>query len=44
MTAIWLTKEPFKVKGLGFNLFQFVFSNQEDKKKVAQWKVWTVDQ
>lgn len=44
ITAIWLTKEPFKVKELGFNLFQFVFSNQEDKKKVAQGKAWTFEQ
>lgn len=44
MTAIWPTKEMFKIRELGKNLFQFVFSNQEDLHRVAVGKVWTFDQ
>lgn len=44
MTTIWLTKELFNVRELEANLFQFAFSNQEDKKKVANGKVWAFDQ
>lgn len=44
MTTIWPAKEPFKVRELGTNLFQFVFSNQEDMRRVINGKTWTFDQ
>lgn len=44
MTAIWPTKEPIKVRELGFNLFQFVFNTLEDLRRVVRGKVWTFDQ
>lgn len=44
MTAIWLVNEPFKIHELGFHLFQFVFSSQEDLRRVLTEKVWTFDQ
>lgn len=39
MTAIWPTKEPIKVRELGFYLFQFVFITLEDMKRVVRRKV-----
>lgn len=44
MTAIGPTKEVFQTRELGKNLFQFVFKNQEDLRRVATGKVWTFDQ
>lgn len=43
MIAIWLVKEDFKLRELGSNLFQIVFSNQEDLKRVLNGKAWTYD-
>lgn len=44
MAAIWPTKEVFKIRELDRNLFQFVFSNQEDLRRVVNGKVWISDQ
>lgn len=44
MTAIWPVKEPFKLRELGRNLFQIVFSSQEDLKRILNGKAWTFDQ
>lgn len=44
MIAIWPTKEAFKIRELGKNLFQFVFSNMEDLRQAVNGRVWTFDQ
>lgn len=43
MTVSWPTNEVFKICELGKNLFQFVFSNQEDLRRVADGRAWTFD-
>ncbi|KAK6119554.1 hypothetical protein DH2020_046721 [Rehmannia glutinosa] len=42
-SSIWQTKEGFIVREIGTNLFQFVFSSQEDKNKVLNGKTWSFD-
>ncbi|CAA0811291.1 Unknown protein [Striga hermonthica] len=41
--AIWITKQPFSIKSLGDNLFQFLFQCEEDKDKILQGKTWSFD-
>ncbi|KAK6122636.1 hypothetical protein DH2020_043612 [Rehmannia glutinosa] len=43
MSLIWPTKEPFSVRELGHNLFQFVFKSLGDKKMVFRSRTWTFD-
>ncbi|KAK6138784.1 hypothetical protein DH2020_027470 [Rehmannia glutinosa] len=43
MSNIWQTKEAFSICEIGYNLFQVVFSNHEDKTKVLKGKTWSFD-
>ncbi|KAK6140965.1 hypothetical protein DH2020_025293 [Rehmannia glutinosa] len=43
VTAIWQTKESFTVREIGVNLFQFIFSSQEDKIRVLNGKTWSFE-
>lgn len=43
LSSIWPISDPFILRELGFNLFQFVFTNQEDKHKVLNGKRWSFD-
>lgn len=44
MNSIWTNKSPIKIHELDTNLFQFVFSNQEDMQRVVNGRVWTFNQ
>lgn len=44
MTSIWPLKSTVKIRELGINLFQFVFANLEDMKRVVNGRVWTFNQ
>ncbi|KAK6146590.1 hypothetical protein DH2020_020459 [Rehmannia glutinosa] len=43
LRSTWVTRAPFQVRELGFNLYQFVFKEEDDKDKVLNSKVWTFD-
>ncbi|CAA0833793.1 Unknown protein, partial [Striga hermonthica] len=43
LSGIWITKEPFTIKNLGGNKFQFLFQNEEDKEKILNGKTWSFD-
>lgn len=34
LTSIWSSTDSFKIRELGPNLYQFVFSNQQDKTRI----------
>lgn len=44
LTSIWPLKSTVKIRELGINLFQFVFANLEDMKRVVNGRVWTFNQ
>ncbi|CAA0806409.1 Unknown protein [Striga hermonthica] len=41
--AIWTTKESFNVRGIGNNLFQFLFKSEEDRDRILDGKTWSFD-
>ncbi|CAA0809080.1 Unknown protein, partial [Striga hermonthica] len=43
LSGIWATKQPFSVRNLGDNKFQFVFQSEEDKNRVMEGKTWSFD-
>ncbi|CAA0827174.1 Unknown protein [Striga hermonthica] len=40
---IWRTQQPFSIRLVGYNLFQFVFQSEEDKNKIFLGKTWSFD-
>ncbi|KAK6114965.1 hypothetical protein DH2020_007234 [Rehmannia glutinosa] len=43
MLSVWPIEEPFVLRELVFNLFQFVFRNKEDLMRVVEGRVWSFD-
>ncbi|CAA0832273.1 Unknown protein [Striga hermonthica] len=43
LSGLWRTQKPFTVRLVGYNLFQFVFQSEEDKRKILQGKTWSFD-
>ncbi|CAA0841608.1 Unknown protein [Striga hermonthica] len=40
---IWITKQPFRIKNLGQNEYQFLFQNADDKERILYEKSWSFD-
>ncbi|CAA0836348.1 Unknown protein [Striga hermonthica] len=40
---IWFTRQPFSIRVLGFNKYQFLFQNEEDRDKILRGKAWSFD-
>ncbi|KAK6128815.1 hypothetical protein DH2020_037451 [Rehmannia glutinosa] len=43
LQGLWSIKEPVVLRELGFNLFQFVFHSEMDKRRVADGKTWSFE-
>ncbi|KAK6162088.1 hypothetical protein DH2020_001929 [Rehmannia glutinosa] len=43
MAHVWPIQNPFILRELGMNRFQFVFSSKEDKEKVFRNRTWIFD-
>lgn len=43
LLSVWVGTGPVKIRELGVNMYQFVFSNQEDKMRVLNVKAYTFD-
>ncbi|CAA0808754.1 Unknown protein [Striga hermonthica] len=43
LSHIWRTQQPFTVRLVGYNIFQFAFQSEEDKQKVLLGKTWSFD-
>lgn len=43
LTSIWTAVGPFKIRELGVNLFQFVFSSHLDKMRILNRHAWAFD-
>lgn len=43
LCTIWTSIGVFKIREMGANLYQFVFSSQQDKMRILNGKAWIFD-
>lgn len=43
LSALWSFIGPLEIRELGVNQYQFVFSSQDDKRRILNGKTWTFD-
>lgn len=43
LSALWVGSGPVKVREMGINLYQFVFTTQADMLKVLPRKAWSFE-